>query len=230
MTRYEIIQEVKRIILQFAKPEQIILYGSSASGEYTDTSDIDIAYSDADYRCSTEILAEVEKLRTLYKIDVVNIAFSEERFRNRVKSTGIVIYSGTKKLRFEDAYYNFSKALARFKDVCNRKSEINELGLSDIYLDLIVKRFEFTYEMSWKAIKRYLDFAGISVKNPRESYKEAFAQGLIKEQNTWLVMIEQRNLSSHVYNEAEIAIIFDKIEQYLSSFEELSNSLKAKIE
>ena len=29
----------------------------------------------------------------------------------------------------------------------------------DVYLDMVVKRFEFAYEMSWKALKRYLGYS-----------------------------------------------------------------------
>lgn len=97
-------------------------------------------------------------------------------------------------------------------------------------LDLLVKRFEFTFEMSWKAIKRYLDFIGIEAPNPRTAFKEAYAQGLIGEENVWLDMIEQRNLSSHVYDESEISEILDKVETYRKAFEKLKTDLSQRLE
>lgn len=84
-----------------------------------------------------------------------NIAFTEERFRNRVVATGKVLFSATKELRCEDAFHNFQKAYERFASAVDRKDEFYKEGFGDVYLDLVVKRFEFTYEMSWKCIKRY---------------------------------------------------------------------------
>jgi nucleotidyltransferase substrate binding protein (TIGR01987 family) len=228
MTRTNIVNQVKSIILKYARPERIYLYGSSANGEFEETSDIDIAYSDKDFRSNNDILEEVQQISTLLKIDVSNLAFCEERFVNRVISKGKILYSGTKKLRFDDGLYNFTKALERLKSACNRKDEIFNEGFSDLYLDIIVKRFEFTYEMSWKAIKRYLDFIGISVKNPRDSFKEAYIQNLFTDEAVWLNMIEQRNLSSHIYDESEISSILGIINDYLNAFEELLNNLIKK--
>jgi len=63
-----------------------------------------------------------------------------------------------------------------------RKEGFYKEGYSDIYLDLVVKRFEFTYEMSWKCIKRYLDYIGIECHSPRDCFKEAFSQKIITDE------------------------------------------------
>jgi len=150
----ELIDEIRKAILKHASPVRIYLYGSRATGEAGETSDIDIAYDDKECKGHHLIEEEIQKIPTLVKIDVKNIAFTEERFRNRAIATGKVIYSATKKLRFEDGLHNFQKACERFANVVDRKEEFYQEGFSDIYLDLVVKRFEFTYEMSWKCIKR----------------------------------------------------------------------------
>ena len=213
-SKNKLIKEVIKIILKYAKPERIYLYGSQANGEATNTSDIDIAYYDDNFKDNYLIKEDVGNLKTLIKIDIQNIAKSDERFRNRVKSTGKVLYSATKKLRAEDGLYNFSQALDRFIKVVDTEKKFKEDGFEDVYLDLVVKRFEFTYEMSWKALKRYLSFLGIEVTNPRNVFKEAYAQSIISGETIWLDMIEQRNLSSHIYDELEISEILDKKENY----------------
>lgn len=222
----KLIKEVIKIILKYAKPERIYLYGSQANGEATKTSDIDIAYFDDNFKDNYLIKEDVSNLKTLIKIDIQNIAKSDERFRNRVKSTGKVLYSATKKLRAEDGLYNFSQSLDRFINVIDREKEFKESGFDDVYLDLVVKRFEFTYEMSWKALKRYLDFLGIEAINPRSVFKEAYAQSIISDENIWLDMIEQRNLSSHIYDELEISGILDKKNDYKEAFVRLRDSIK----
>ncbi|MCX7787647.1 MAG: HI0074 family nucleotidyltransferase substrate-binding subunit [Spirochaetes bacterium] len=228
MTRSEIVREVKRIILKHAKPIRIWLYGSEATGEASPTSDIDIAFEDPSFHDLERIRAEIEALPTLVKVDVTNIAFCESRFQQRVRDTGKVLYSATKELRFEDALYNFQNALKAFESVYERRTSFRTAGFGDMYLDILVKRFEFTYEMSWKAIKRYLSYLGIEVGNPRGCFKEAYQQGLLSEEDVWLRMIEQRNLSAHEYNEQEIARLIDLAGTFLEAFRALANTLEAK--
>lgn len=223
-----ILDEVKKIILKYANPERIYLYGSRVSGEARETSDIDIAYDAPDFRDEHLIAEEVLRLPTLLKIDVKNLSGTEERFKNRVKSTGTVLYSASKKLRFEDGLYNFIRALDRFSSAIERRDEIYREGFGDIFLDLAVKRFEFTYEMAWKALKRYLDFIGIEALSPRTCFREAYQQGLIADQGVWLEMIEQRNLSSHVYSEIEIEGILSRLDAYRRAFEDLGAVLECK--
>ncbi len=229
MDKQEVIKEVITIILKYARPTRIYLYGSQANGECTKTSDIDIAYEDVNFKQDYLIKEEVEKLTTLLKIDVKNISFTEDRFKNRVKDAGKVLYSANKKLRAEDSLLNFSKAYEKFANVVERKDGFYKEGYGDIYLDLVVKRFEFTYEMSWKTIKRYLDFIGIVCNNPRSCFKEAFSQELISDENIWIDMIEKRNLSSHIYDEDEISDILEKVVDYKNVFKQLMENIKKRL-
>jgi len=226
MDKNEIIKFTVEAILKYAKPERIYLYGSQVSGEAKQESDIDIAFDDPSCKDIALIKEEIEKLRTLVKVDISNMAFSEERFRDRVKSTGKVLYSASKKLRAEDALYNFEKALSRLVAAIDNNQQLKNDGYEDFLCDLLVKRFEFTYEMAWKAIKRYLDLLGISALNPRSCFKEAYAQKIITEQEIWLDMIESRNLSSHVYDASQITPILSKIDSYRTAFKSLQSALK----
>jgi predicted nucleotidyltransferase len=119
----ELLDEIRAAILRHAKPGRIYLYGSRVNGEAVQTSDIDIAYDDKEFRQNHLIEEEIQKLPTLIKIDVKNIAFTEDRFRNRVISTGKVLYSAGKKQRFEDGLYNFQKAFEKFAKAVDGKDE-----------------------------------------------------------------------------------------------------------
>ncbi len=224
-----IIKEIVKIILKYSNPERIYLYGSMANGEANLTSDIDIAYEDKDFKDDHLIKEEVDHLKTLLKIDIKNIAFTQDRFQNRVKSTGKVLYSATNRLRAEDGLYNLTNALDKFVNIVDRKAEFEQKGFADVYLDIVVKRFEFTYEMAWKALKRNLSFLGVEAKSPRMVFKEAFLQNLIEDEEVWLSMIEQRNLSSLMYDEFEIRDILDKTESYKQAFLKLKESLVKSI-
>lgn len=237
MNRKAIINAVKVIILNKAKPSRIWVYGSEANGDATQVSDIDIAYLDTHgdaierSTIASEIKEEVDKIETLVKIDICNIAQTEERFSTRVKTTGKVLFSASKALRAEDAIYNYSRALTRLVDAGNSKNRLIEVELEDMYLDLLVKRFEFTFEMSWKAIKRVLNMLGIEeAKSPRACFKEAFSQAMLADEAIWLDMIEMRNLSAHTYDESEIQQLEEKVQAYIVAFNKLLKELTKLLE
>jgi nucleotidyltransferase substrate binding protein (TIGR01987 family) len=230
MNKKALIEEVRKIILRHARPRRIYLYGSQATGEAGPASDIDIAFDDPEFSEISLIEEDLAKLPTLIHIDVKNLAFTEDRFRNRVTATGKVLYSADKKLRFEDSLHNFRNAFERFHKTVSEQNRFEQDGYGDVYLDILVKRFEFTYEMAWKAIRRYLDYLGIAVGSPREAFKAAYAQGLIPSEQIWLDMIEQRDLCSHIYNEEEIREILDKVVSYRNAFEALTQVLGSGLE
>ncbi len=94
---------------------------------------------------------------------------------------------------------NFYNALQRLKEGV---IEFKQDDASDVVRDGVIQRFEFTYELAWKTTKEYLEDIGIVDNNsPKTVFKEAFAQKLIVDEKNWLLMISDRNKTSHVYKE-----------------------------
>ena len=53
--------------------------------------------------------------------------------------------------------------------------------------------------------------------------------GFLREETVWLDMLRSRNLSVHVYNEAEASALSERIlTRYLPALDELLDTLKAK--
>lgn len=90
---------------------------------------------------------------------------------------------------------------------------VHEPEVNDYRLDALIKRFEFGYELAWKLIKAWLEFKGIEAATPRDCFREAFAAGLIQDGDAWLQMLNDRNLSSHTYNEKDARSIGQRIEK-----------------
>ncbi len=67
-----------------------------------------------------------------------------------------------------------------------------------------IHRFEIVAELMWKALKRALEFEGLSPKTPRESLKEAFRVGWLRDEASWLDMLDHRNTTSHNYLASEL--------------------------
>ena len=224
----KIITAVREIILKHASPTRIYLFGSRVSGDARTESDYDFAFDapEGDAGALQSMRDDLDQLPTLSRIDVANIASADSRFANRVRDTGLVIYSATKELRARDGLMYFERALDRFRIVVAERDRWVAEGNGDIVLDVAAKRFEFTYEMAWKALKRVLDHLGIDARAPRPVFKEAYAQGLLADEQVWLDMIEMRNLSSHIYDEHEISRILLELERYLAAFDSLLSRLR----
>jgi nucleotidyltransferase substrate binding protein (TIGR01987 family) len=82
-------------------------------------------------------------------------------------------------------------------------------------IDVVIQRFEFVYELFWKTIQKIVQKEGIEVASPRAALKTAFSLKLIENQELWLQMLEDSNLTSHTYKEALANEIASRIEQYL---------------
>jgi len=85
---------------------------------------------------------------------------------------------------------------------------------SSILRDAVIQRFEFSFELIWKALKLYLERQGHECGGPRPTFKKAFAEGLITttdEADVWWQMLEDRNLTSHAYDEVLATRIYQHI-------------------
>lgn len=94
---------------------------------------------------------------------------------------------------------------------------------NDIIIDGVIQRFEFTFELSWKLMKIYLEYTGISdIRSPRGAIRKAFSNGLIEDGEFWIDMLIDRNKTSHLYDEAEARLIYEKITKYYNELFEIS--------
>lgn len=97
--------------------------------------------------------------------------------------------------------------------------------------DGVIQRFEFTFELLWKTLRLFLLSEGIITKSPKEALKESFRFGLIKDEDVFLDMLEDRNQTSHIYSEdvtKEIVIRIKNI--YIKKLIDLSKELRKACE
>lgn len=120
---------------------------------------------------------------------------------------------------------NYQKSMKRLKEALDRDES------DELVLDGVIQRFEFTYELSWKLLKAYLAYQGIAeVRSPREAFKEGFAAGVIDEGDLWIEMLDDRNVTSHTYNEIEAREIFNKVKnKYFNILNQLREFIEGKM-
>ena len=92
----------------------------------------------------------------------------------------------------------------------------------------IIQFFEVSSELSWNMLQDYLEEQGFTeVTSPRSALKKSFEIGIISEGHTWLELLENRNLTSHTYDEETVTTIEKLIrEKYYVMLENLYNTFK----
>lgn len=123
--------------------------------------------------------------------------------------------------RFKERKVEFIKATEKLEEALKEEE-------SEIVIDGILHRFEFTFELAWKTMKDYLEYEGIIEKtgSPREVIKEAFSSGLIENGDIWINMMLARNALSHLYDEETSREVYDDIKNvYIYEIEKLLKKL-----
>ena len=95
-------------------------------------------------------------------------------------------------------------------------------------VDGTIQRFEFSIELFWKLLKRILATKGIEVQYPKDVLRQAYAGKLIDNETLWLSMLQDRNLTSHTYNEDLALEIYARIKTYYPVLKKTLDLLKEK--
>ncbi len=101
-----------------------------------------------------------------------------------------------------------------------------------IIRDSLIKRFEFCYELTWKFIKDYVEkFHDISIASPKKVFNECLKQNLtsLEETETLLNMVDDRNMTTHLYDEASTEEISQRIHHYFKVMNITIQRLKQNI-
>ena len=133
-------------------------------------------------------------------------------------------------IRWLQRFDNFKRAFARLAEAAalakqRKLSELEEQGL--------IQAFEFTHELAWNTLKDFLEARGSTVRiyGSRDATRAAFAAELIVNGDAWMKMIQNRNETSHTYNEGTAQEIVTNIEQrYVDLFHALSTTLDSHLQ
>ena len=125
---------------------------------------------------------------------------------------------------------SFTKALAALQRALAR----SEAAPADEELrDACIQRFEFTFELAWKSLKRRLEFdlpsrADLDTLSYRGLVRLAAEQGLIADPLPWFVYRDQRNLTSHTYDAAKAASVRAALPAFAADAEALLATLQQR--
>ena len=118
----------------------------------------------------------------------------------------------------------FANALDKLSEFCGEPI-VNDRDRAGV-----IQGFEFTFEQFWKACQKIARSQGLEVKSPRSAMAAALQLGIIlqEEEQLWLQMLKDRNLTSHTYREI---IAKEVAENIVSTYLKLlQSSLKKMME
>ncbi len=115
-------------------------------------------------------------------------------------------------------------ALERLHEVLNVNSE----NAPEYLVDATIQRFEFVIELYWKTLKKILIYEKIESTTPRDIFSKAFQFKLIDNEKEWLTMLDDRNMTSHVYDRATALAIYLNIQNNYPVLEKTYKLLQQK--
>ncbi|HXH85117.1 MAG TPA: HI0074 family nucleotidyltransferase substrate-binding subunit [Candidatus Tectomicrobia bacterium] len=113
----------------------------------------------------------------------------------------------------------FAQALGRLEEALARPEDA-------IVRDACIQRFEFTFETAWRAIQERARVEGLDCVSPRDCFRTGFRLGLLGQDRRWLAMVEDRNRTTHLYDEETARKVYRALPGYAELLRQLLASLR----
>jgi nucleotidyltransferase substrate binding protein (TIGR01987 family) len=114
--------------------------------------------------------------------------------------------------------------LTALKDATASLANVLAQPENEYIRDAAIQRFEYTFELAWKMIRRHLDWLGqadTAALSRKDLFREGARVGLISDPEAWFSYNQARNESSHSYNRVVAEKVFIIAQQFLSDAQEL---------
>ncbi len=117
--------------------------------------------------------------------------------------------------QLKTAIIRFGEMLRAWQDQTARRSSLEQEAIQDS----LVRRFEYTLEMSWKSCKRHLTEEGFSeakIGSPKSIMRLAFESGVITNVENWINYINARQDTSHDYSGEKADRVLEIVNDFLT--------------
>lgn len=114
----------------------------------------------------------------------------------------------------------------QYQQAVRRLDEVLKEKKSDIVRDSAIKRFEFTFDLSWKLLKALLEEEkGVICASPKDCFREAYKNGIIGYDEYFLKMTDWRNEIVHSYSQEFADFIYEQLPEALEHFQSLEKKI-----
>ena len=101
----------------------------------------------------------------------------------------------------------------------------------DLLRDGVIQRFEYGFELAWKLLRRFLELYGLERLDQltnRDLFRLGFEQGLLADADAWMIFLQHRNLTSHIYDEATALRVFASARPFLEAARSLLRQMQER--
>lgn len=100
----------------------------------------------------------------------------------------------------------------------------------DVIRDGVIQRFEYSMDLSWKLIQRYLkqvaQLDDAALRTKKDLFREAARLGFIEAPEPWFAFYEARNETSHTYDPSTAAAVFVQAAPFLAAAKGLLQAMR----
>lgn len=126
-------------------------------------------------------------------------------------------------IRWLQRYDSFHRANKRILDITESEKRVDDL--SELEMEGLIQRFEYTFELAWKALQDLLNYKGYEfVQGPNGTLQMALEDGMISDHDGWRRMAKARITTSHTYNEGDaieiVRMIYDEYSRLLKQLDD----------
>lgn len=121
-------------------------------------------------------------------------------------------------------FEKFKKALFSLEAVYTQPISLDRLSI-----DATIQRFAFTFELAWKFLKEFFLERDLILNYPKEILQEAFVVNLIDNEEIWIKMLKDRNMTSHTYDEKLADEIHRRVQLYVPELRKLCNRIETSL-
>ncbi len=120
--------------------------------------------------------------------------------------------------------------MGRYREIVDSLPVLSKVLSEEFLIEIVTKRFEYTYEAAWKVAKEFLRVRGIECFSPKSCFADLIKEGVISEkwEGQLYELVKCRNLLVHVYDSNMAKEIFNRIanENVLALFEDMLRGLR----
>ncbi len=110
----------------------------------------------------------------------------------------------TSLLKARQKFENFRKNIQS-----NHVAELDEQLLAGL-----IQSFGYSYELTWKSMKKILAKKGLIFNNPRDTFRQAAIAGYISDPEVWFAFVDARNLTVHTYDEENAYQVEEQLDDF----------------
>lgn len=130
---------------------------------------------------------------------------------------------------------SFEQAITSLREAVDAEMPQDSLLLITLHRDAVIQRFEYTFELAWKMMKRSIELEAGRAQvddlfSKKDLFRRAMEAGLISDPERWFAYLRARNETSHAYDKKKAERVYGEAMRFVTDAEDLLGRLKKMYE